>query len=104
MATQRKVPTSVMVKGSDVAVPAVSGLVEMKTGGRAQVVSPGGKSSKVTVPVGLKPPLTVATSWMSVPTAPAVEGAVVTVGVAWVMLTGSSAQVVLTLTLLGSPL
>ena len=46
------------------ALPAIqlSGLVEVNTGVPVQVASPGANSLKVTVPVGLKPPLTVAVS------------------------------------------
>ena len=66
--------------------------MEVKTGVPVQVVSPGANSSKVTVPVGLKPPLTVAVSQMEVPTGPPAEGVVAMVGVAWVMVTGSAAQ------------
>ena len=59
----------------------------------------------MTVPVGLYPPLTVALSAMEVPTGPLVgSAAVVIVGVAWLMVTGSSVQPELTETLLASPL
>ena len=71
----------------------LSGLLgEVKTGVPAQVASAGGNSSKVTVPVGMKPPVTVAVSEMDVPTGPPAEGVVEIAGVAWVMVTGSSAQ------------
>ena len=76
----------------------------MKTGVPVQVVSPGGNSSKVTVPVGTNPPVTVAVSEIEVPTGPPGEGVVAMAGVAWVMSTGSSAQSELTVVLLASPL
>ena len=78
--------------------------VEVNTGVPLQVASPGPNSSKVTVPVGTNPPLTVAVSEMEVPTGPPAEGVVAMVGVAWVMVTGSSAQTELTAVLLASPL
>ena len=81
-----------------------SALVEVKTGVPAQVASVGGNRLKVTVPVGLKPPLTVAVSEMEVPTTPPAEGEVAMAGVAWVMVTGSAAQSELTAALLVSPL
>ena len=86
------------------ALPPLSGFVEVKTGVPAQVASAGGNSLKVTVPVGLKPPLTVAVSEMDVPTGPPAEGVVAMAGVAWVMVTGSAAQAELTVALLASPL
>ena len=69
-----------------------------------QVVSPGANRSKVTVPVGLNPPLTVAVSEMDVPTGPPAEGVVAMVGVAWVITTGSAGHGELTGALLASPL
>ena len=59
---------------------------------------------KVTVPVGLNPPVTVAVSEMEVPTGPPAEGVVAIAGVAWAMVTGSAAQPELTVVLLASPL
>ena len=64
------------------ALPPLSGLVEVNTGVPVQVVFPGGNRLKVTVPVGLKPPVTVAVSEMEVPTGPPAEGVVAMVGVA----------------------
>ena len=55
--------------------PAVSGLaVAVNTGVPVHVVSVGANRWKVTVPVGVNPPLTVAVSEMEVPTAPPAEG------------------------------
>ena len=83
----------------------LSGLVEVKTGVPAQVVSPGANRLKVTVPVGLKPPVTVAVSLMEPPTATPGDGAVVmTADDATPITTGSSAQAELTAALLASPL
>ena len=58
----------------------------------------------MTVPVGLKPPVTVAVSKIEIPTGPPAEGVVAMAGVAWVMITGSAAQPELTVVLLVSPL
>ena len=69
-------PTAELPKVPDVAVPPLSGLVEVKAGGPVQVVFPGAKRLKVTVPVGMKPPLTVAVSEMELPTGPPAEGVV----------------------------
>jgi hypothetical protein len=108
MATQFQVPGALVGNEPEMAVPALSGLVEVKTGVAAQVGSLGGKSWKVTVPVGsaLSAPvsgspgslgnvvegvgagvgagvaLTVAVSEIEVPTGPPAEGVVVMVGVA----------------------
>ena len=68
------------------------------------MASPGPNRLKVTVPVGVTPPLTVAVSKMEVPTGPPADGVVAMVGVAWVMVTGSSAQAELAVVLLASPL
>ena len=87
------------------ALPPLSGLsVEVKIGSPLQVGSVGGNRLKVTVPVGLKPPLTVAVSEMETPTGPPAEGVVAMVGVAWAVVTGSAAQSDLTVVLLASPL
>ena len=56
------------------------------------------------MPVGLKPPVTVAVSEIEVPTTPPAEGVVAMAGVAWVMSSGSSPQSELTAALLVSPL
>ena len=69
------------------------GLVEVNTGVPVQVVSAGANRWKVTVPVGVNPPLTVAVSEMEVPTGPPAEGVVAMVGVAWVMVSGSQVLV-----------
>ena len=58
----------------------------------------------MTVPVGLKPPVTVAVSEMEMPTGPPAEGVVAMAGAAWAMATGSAAQAELTVMLLASPL
>ncbi len=65
-------PTAVVTKVPEVALGGLplSGLVEVNTEGAMQVVFPGGNRLKVTVPVGLKPPVTVAVSAMGVPTGP----------------------------------
>ena len=99
-------PTAVVGKEPEVAVSGLplSGLVEVKTGVPAQVASVGGNRLKVTVPVGLKPPLTVAVSEMDTPTTPPAEGVVAMAGVAWAMVTGSAAQSELIAALLVSPL
>ena len=77
MAVQWKVPTAVVENGPEVALPAVSGWsVAVNTGVPVHVVSVGANRWKVTVPVGVNPPLTVAVSEMDVPTAPPA-------GVAW---------------------
>ena len=68
-----------------------------------QVASLGPNRLKVTVPVGVTPPLTVAVSKIEVPTTPPAEGLVAMVGVAWVMVTGSAAQPELAVLLLASP-
>ncbi len=84
-----------------------SGLVEVNSGVPLQVVAPGGNSLKVTVPVGLKPPVTVAVSLMVVPTGPPAEGVVAMAGVALIVVTGSSSQpglTMVTMLLLASPL
>src|SRR5262244_732880 len=95
----------VMVTGStaqpEVTVLPMSPLEEVKTGVPLQVVSVGGKSWNVIEPVGLKPPLKVAVSWIVVPTGPPAEGVVPIVGVALVMVTG--VQAVLADGLLTSP-
>ena len=52
----------------------------MNTGVPVQVVSPGANRWKVTVPVGLTPPVTVAVSEMEVPTGPPADGVVAIVG------------------------
>src|SRR5215831_5614270 len=101
MATQRKMPAALAVKLPDVAVLPMSPLEEVKTGVPLQVVSVGGKSWNVIEPVGLKPPLKVAVSWIVVPTGPPAEGVVPIVGVALVMVTG--VQAVLADGLLTSP-
>ena len=49
----------------------------------------GEKRSKVTLPLGLNPPLTVAVSEMVVPSSPPGDGVVAMVGAAWVMVSGS---------------
>src|SRR5262249_44908515 len=69
-----------------------SELVEVKAGGPAQEASSGPKSWKVTVPVGLEPPLTVAVSKTAVPTGPPAEGWVASAGAPWVTVTCSSWQ------------
>ena len=81
-----------------------SDTLDVNSGVAVQVASPGPNRLKVTVPVGLTPPLTVAVSKMEVPTGPPAEGVVAMVGVAWVMVTGSAAQPELTAPLLASPL
>jgi hypothetical protein len=98
------VPTVVVGKEPEVALLPLSGLVEVKTGVPVQVVLPGGKRLKVTVPVGLAPPLTVAVSLIAVPTGPPAEGVVEIVGVALPVVTGSAVQTELTVGLLASPL
>ena len=83
----------------------LSELVEVKAGLPAQVASLGANSLKVTVPVGLKPPVTVAVSLIEPPTTTPGDGAVVMTAVdATPMTTGSSAQAELTAALLASPL
>src|SRR4051794_7169056 len=57
------------VNDSEVAWLPSSGTVEVKTGGREQVASSGPKRVKVTVPVGDVPPVIVATSLISSPSA-----------------------------------
>ena len=87
------------------ALPSLSGLLgKVESGAPLQVVSPGPNRLKVTVPVGLRPPVTVAVSEMEVPTTPPAEGVVAMAGVAWAMVTGSAAQSELTVVLLASPL
>ena len=81
-----------------------SALVEVNAGVPVQVVFAGAYRLKVTVPVGVNPPLTVAVSEMDVPTGPPAEGVVAMVGVAWVMTTGSAVQGEVTAVLLVSPL
>src|SRR5215831_15943551 len=76
-------PAAVVANEPEVALPALSELVDVKTGVPVQVVSPGGKSAKVTVPVGLLPPLTDAVSLIAVPTTPPAEGAVAIAGTAF---------------------
>ena len=75
-------PTAAVGKEPEVAVRGVplSALVETKTGVRGAGRVPGGNSWKVTVPVGVTPPATVAVSKIDVPTGPPAEGAVVIVG------------------------
>ena len=69
------------------------------------MVSVGGNRLKVTVPVGLKPPVTVAVSLMEPPTTTPGEGTVVTTADdATPITTGSSAHTELTAALLVSPL
>ena len=80
--------------GPEVALPAVSGwFVAVNTGVPVHVVSVGANRLKVTVPVGVNPPLTAAVSEMDVPTAPPADGVVAMVGVAWVMVSGSQVLV-----------
>ena len=78
--------------------------MDVNTGVPVQFASPGPNRLKVTVPVGMTPPLTVAVSKMEVPTGPPADGVVAMVGVAWVMVTGSAAQPELAVVLLASPL
>ncbi len=59
-----------------------TGTVDVNTDVAVQVASPGPNSLKVTVPVGLTPPLIVAVSKIEVPTTPPAEGVVVMAGVA----------------------
>src|SRR5437660_1265392 len=102
MATQRYVPAAEVAKAPEAALP-LSGPVERNTGVPAQVVSPGANSAKKTLPVGPKPPVTVAVSETGVPTTPPAEGAVEIAGVARVMVTGSSWRPVAAPALLASP-
>src|SRR5215813_13545635 len=110
MATQWKVPAALVVKEpevavAEVAVPPVSAMFgEVKAAVPVQVVSVGGKSWNVTVPVGVKP-VTVAVSVIAAPTmtVPA-DGVVAIVGVARPMVTGSAVQPEVTGVLLASPL
>jgi hypothetical protein len=62
------------------------------------------KSVKVTVPVGLLPPVTVALSWIAVPRGPPAEASVVIAGVALLTDTGSEPQTLLTVWFAWSPL
>ena len=78
-------------------MPPLSGVGEVKPGSRCRSRSVGGNRLKVTVPVGLNPPLTVAVSEMDVPTGPPADGVVAMVGAALVMVTGSSSQPGLTM-------
>src|SRR5262252_2295552 len=110
MATQWKMPAALVVKEpevavAEVAVPPVSAMfAEVKAGVPVQVVSVGGKSWNVTVPVGLKP-VTVAVSVIAAPTMTVLaEGVVAIVDVARSMVTGSAVQPEVTGVLLVSPL
>src|SRR5215813_4156855 len=111
MATQWKgVPAALVVKEpevavAEVAVPPVSvTFAEVKAAVPVQVVSLGGKSWNVTVPVGVKP-VTVAVSVIGAPTVTVLaEGVVAIVAVARPTVTGSAAQAEVTGVLLASPL
>src|SRR5215831_1475241 len=109
MATQWKVPTALVAKEPEAALPPVIGLVEVKArgkvGGPMQVGSLGPKSSNVIAPVGVKPPVTVAVSVIAAPTMTVLaEGVVAIAGVARAMVTGSTVQPEVTGVLLVSPL
>src|SRR5215471_9943002 len=97
-------PRVSVVKDPEVAEAPLSGLVEVNTGLPEQVGSPGGKSANVTVPVGAKPPVTVAVSNCKDPIGPPSAGTVSIAGVARVAVTASSAQPELTPSLFASPL
>ena len=91
VAVQRYTPTTVGVNDADVALPAARATVDVKTGAAAQVASFGPYRLNVTVPVGLLPPDTVATSLIDVPTGPPAEAAVAIVGTAGPITTDSFA-------------
>ena len=57
----------------------------LKTGVPWQAASLGAYRLKVTVPVGLEPPVTEAVSWIAVPTGPPPDGVVGMLGLAWVL-------------------
>src|SRR5437899_286965 len=77
MATQRYVPACCGVKSPDVAEPFCSDTESVKIGAAVQLASCGPCSLKVTVPVGLLPPVTVAVSWIGCPVWPCVGAGVV---------------------------
>jgi hypothetical protein len=67
------------VNGAEVALPPANGRAEVKRGGREHVASSGPKSVKVTVPVGVPEPATVAPSKIAPPRAIGPEACVVSV-------------------------
>src|SRR5579864_5985251 len=102
-------PTAVGVKDADVALGGVAPLRVTvsgpNTGFPVQVASFGPNRLKVTSPVGLKPPVTVAVSLTEPPRMTPGEGRVViTADVATPISTGSSRHMELTGALLVSPL
>src|SRR5262249_53565968 len=110
MATQWKMPAALVVKEPEVAVaegavpPASAMFAEAKAGVPVQVVSVGGKSWNVTVPVGLKP-VTVAVSVIAAPRMTvSADFPYTTVFRSRAMVTGSTVQPEVTGVLLVSPL
>jgi hypothetical protein len=99
------VPGAEVVKGADVAPPAVTGWVFVKTGAPAHVASLGPYRRTVIVPVGLTAPASVAVSVTVPPTGTAGDANVEMVGVAWPTTTDSPAslQAPATAALLASP-
>src|SRR5882724_12284989 len=91
-------PTRVVVKPADVADPPLSATLAKPERAATRLVpahveSPGPKSAKVTVPVGLKPPVTLPLSLMTTPTVPCVgEGVVAMAGEAGPTVTCSAPQ------------
>jgi len=78
-AVQCQTPLALLVKPGLVAYGAV-GSVLVYTAAEEHVASDGGKSLKVTLPVGLEPPVSAAVSLSTVPTGPPADGVVVMVG------------------------
>ena len=74
------------------ALPPLSGMVGGEHGGPGAGRVPRREQvgRRLTVPVGMKPPVTVAVSEIERADRPAGEGVVAMVGVAWTMVTGSA--------------
>jgi hypothetical protein len=86
------------------AVPPVSVPFVVEIGGPAHVASAGAKSSKVTMPVGERPPVSVAESETLPPAGTEPDGVVAMDGVAFVTTTGSLPHGEVAELLLASPL